>query len=191
MDKKNLITQLLTEASDLKAKLCRDAQFIQALEQIASVLIATKQNGGTIYLCGNGGSAADAMHFTEELVARYKRERPGIKAMHFIDGPTLTCWGNDYGFNTAFARQAETFCSRNDVLIGFSTSGNSENVILAFAAAKERGCKTIAFLGKDGGRLKHSADYQIIVPHQATERIQEIHIVLVHILCEIIETHDA
>jgi D-sedoheptulose 7-phosphate isomerase len=190
MNKKSVITQILTEAADLKTKLCRDSHFIESIEKIADALITVKNNGGTIYMCGNGGSAADAMHFTEELVARYKRERPGIKAMHFIDGATLTCWGNDYGYPTAFARQAETFCTRNDVLIGLSTSGNSENIMLAFDAAKERGCKTIGILGKDGGRIKNNSDYAVVVPHQATERIQEAHIMIVHVLCEILETYE-
>ena len=190
MEKKSVITEILKDAASLKEKISKDPSFIESIERVASCLLTSIRQGGTIYLCGNGGSSADAMHFTEELVARFKRERPGIRAMHFMDAATLTCWGNDYGYSTAFERQAQTFCSEKDVLIGISTSGNSENILLAINAAKKLGCKTVAFLGRDGGKIKNHTDFNIIVPHQATERIQEIHIVVVHILCELIETSE-
>ena len=148
----------------------------------------TVSRGGTIYACGNGGSTCDAMHLCEELVARYKRNRPGIKAMHFMDPSVLTCWGNDVGFDDAFARYAETFCTEKDVVIGISTSGNSRNVIAALTAAKARGSSVIGLLGRDGGVIAPLCNTAIIVPSQATERIQEAHITVIHIWCELLET---
>jgi D-sedoheptulose 7-phosphate isomerase len=128
------------------------------------------------------------MHFTEELVARYKRERPGIKAAHFHDPSVITCWSNDYTFETVFERQARTFCGPLDTLVGISTSGNSANVIRAVNAAKEKGTTTIGLLGKDGGKLATLCDIPLVVPSNATERIQEVHITFVHIFCELLES---
>ncbi len=171
----------------VREKIFADNDFQNKLADTARLLKEVTAKGGTIYSCGNGGSSCDAMHLSEELVARYHKERPGIKAMHFGDPGTLTCWGNDYSYETAFKRCAETFCTSSDVLIGISTSGNSKNVIMAVEAAKEKGSKTIGFLGKDGGVLKSKVDIPLIVPSDNTARIQEVHITLVHILCEMIE----
>ena len=182
------IAELLSESSSHKATLAGDDHFLGAVERAAQQLVRTIDSGGTIFSCGNGGSTCDAMHFTEELVARFKRERAGIKAMHLHDASVLTCWSNDYAFETAFARQVETFCGPNDTLVGFSTSGNSANIIAAVNAAKIRGTKTIGMLGKDGGKLAPLCDLPLIVPSKATERIQEAHITIVHIFCELIET---
>ncbi len=182
------IATLLSESSALKARIAGDSALLATIERAAHQLIKTIKAGGTIYSCGNGGSTCDAMHFTEELVARYKRERPGIKAMHLHDPSTLTCWSNDYAFETAFARQVETFCGPSDTVVGFSTSGNSANIIAAVEAAKKRGAATIGMLGKDGGKLARLCDISLIVPSNATERIQETHITFVHIFCELIET---
>ena len=182
------IAAILTESSNLKAALAQDARFVSAVEAAYKVIEATVRSGGTIYACGNGGSTCDAMHLCEELVARYKRTRPGIRAMHFMDPSMLTCWGNDVGFDDAFARYAETFCTPKDCLISISTSGNSKNVIAATTKAKERGAKVIGLLGKDGGKLASLCNESIIVPSQATERIQEAHITVIHIWCELLET---
>lgn len=184
---KDFVKGICREAAQLKLQISESDELCSKLGDTGRLLLKVSQQGGTIYACGNGGSAADAMHFCEELVARYKRERPGIKAMHFIDGATLTCWSNDYNYTTAFKRQAETFCSSKDVLVCFSTSGNSENIIEAMKAAKSRGCPTILVSGKDGGKGARVADYVLIVPAAATERIQEAHIMFVHIWCEILE----
>lgn len=153
------------------------------------MMVKCIKSGGTIFACGNGGSSNDAMHFVEELVARYKRERRGIKAMHFMDPAVLTCWSNDYDYATAFERQAQTFCGKNDILLAISTSGNSANVNKAVAVCKKNKAKTIALTGKDGGTLKNLADICFVVPANETERIQEVHITLIHIFCELIETH--
>lgn len=182
------IATLLKASADLKNTIAADTTVLTALERAVVQLRETIAAGGTIYSCGNGGSTCDAMHFTEELVARYKRERPGIKAHHFHDPSTLTCWSNDYTFETVFERQVRTFCGPNDTLVGISTSGNSANIVRAVEAARERGTATIGFLGKDGGRLASLCDIPIIVPSNATERIQEAHITFIHIFCELLES---
>ena len=143
--------------------------------------------GNRLYACGNGGSAADAIHLVEELVARYKRDRPGLPAHHFLDPATLTCWSNDYEFETVFSRQVEAMVREGDVLVAISTSGNSPNVVRAVEAAKERGALTVGLTGQDGGRLADLCQEVMIVPADATERIQEAHITVIHLLCEIVE----
>jgi len=143
--------------------------------------------GGRLYACGNGGSACDAMHLVEELVARYKRERPGLPAHHLMDAATLTCWSNDYDYASAFRRQVEAMVRPGDVLVAISTSGNSENVLATVAPARERGALTIGLAGKDGGRLRELCEEILIVPSDATERIQEGHITVIHLLCDLVE----
>jgi D-sedoheptulose 7-phosphate isomerase len=143
--------------------------------------------GNRLYACGNGGSACDAMHLVEELVARYKRDRPGLPAHHLLDAPTLTCWSNDYEFDTAFSRQVEAMGRAGDVLVAISTSGNSPNVLRAARAARERGMLVLGLSGRDGGALGGLCDELLIVPARATERIQEGHITLIHLLCELVE----
>ena len=182
------IQSLLQSSSDLKATLSKTPSFISAVAESAKRIKISLEKGGTIYSCGNGGSACDAMHFTEELVARFKRERKGFRAIHFGDVGMLTCWGNDYSYESAFERCAETFCTPNDVLLGISTSGKSKNVLKAFAKAKEKGTYTIGLTGKDGGEFPNSCDLSLVVPSQATERIQEAHITIIHIWCELLET---
>jgi D-sedoheptulose 7-phosphate isomerase len=182
------IASLLSDSASLKANLAKDAGFNAALASSAQRLAECTKRGGTIFACGNGGSSCDAMHLCEELVARYKRNRPGIKAMHFMDPGVLSCWGNDFSFDGAFARYAETFCTPQDVLVAISTSGNSKNVLAAVEAAKAKGSYVIGLTGKDGGKLAPLADVAIVVPSQTTERIQEVHITCIHIWCELMET---
>lgn len=178
------IVQQLNEALAAKNALTALATEITL---IAEALIKVVKGGGCIYACGNGGSACDAAHFAEELVARYKRERPGIKAQHFGDPGTLTCWANDYSFDEVFARQADTFLTKNDALLVFTTSGNSPNILRALAVAKQKGALSVALLGKDGGKAKALSNLSLIVPSDSTARIQECHGTIVHILCEAIE----
>ena len=180
------ILKNLNEAVQTKQDFCKQAE---KLEQISNILIETISSKGTIYACGNGGSACDAMHLVEELLARYSKERPGIKAAHFMDPGTITCWANDYDYNSAFERQAETLVEKNDCLIVFSTSGNSENILKALRAANGKGAQTIAFLGKGGGAAKSLAKTSLVVESDNTARIQEAHITAVHILVEEIETN--
>ncbi|HEY0022738.1 MAG TPA: SIS domain-containing protein [Longimicrobium sp.] len=143
--------------------------------------------GNRLYACGNGGSACDAMHLVEELVARYKRDRPGLPAHHLLDAPTLTCWSNDHEFDTAFSRQVEAMGRAGDVLVAISTSGNSPNVLRAARAARQRGMLVLGLSGQHGGALRELCDELLTVPAQATERIQEGHITLIHLLCELVE----
>ncbi len=164
-----------------------DETLLNAVEASARALLRVKEKGGCVYACGNGGSTCDAMHLCEELVARFKRERKGIRAMHFMDPSVLTCWSNDYDFATAFERCADTFCTVNDALIAISTSGKSANVLAAVKKANEKGCCTIGLAGKDGGELKNLANIAVVIPGRETERIQEGHILVIHALCELLE----
>lgn len=178
------ILNALDESARIKHALREQAADVLRIgERLAGVF----HEGGRVYACGNGGSACDAMHLVEELVARYKRERPGLPAHHLMDGPTLTCWSNDYDFATVFERQVQTMIRPEDALIAISTSGDSRNVILAAGAARERGALTIGLTGGDGGRLQPLCDEALVVPSSATERIQEGHITLIHLLCEVVE----
>lgn len=182
------VKSIFNESIDLRAAILKDDEFIRNIEIAAAQLIKTVEQGGTVYTCGNGGSACDAIHFCEELIARYKKDRPGMKAQHFMDPGVITCWANDYSYATLFERQAATFCGPNDTLVIFSTSGLSENVLRAATAAKKNGAFVLSLLGKGGGKLPPLSDLSLIVPSNATERIQEIHITLVHIFCEFLES---
>jgi D-sedoheptulose 7-phosphate isomerase len=158
-----------------------------AIAGAAEVMAASFRAGNRLYACGNGGSACDAMHLVEELVARYKRERPGLPAHHLMDGPTLTCWSNDYDFESAFRRQVEALVRPGDVLVAISTSGNSPNVLHAARAALDAGAVVIGLTGRDGGAIKELCTHAIVVPARETERIQEAHITVIHLLCELVE----
>jgi D-sedoheptulose 7-phosphate isomerase len=179
-----LIRDALDDSARVKLALREQAPAILRLaEQICDAF----RDGHRLYACGNGGSACDAMHLVEELVARYKRERPGLPAHHLMDPATLTCWSNDYEYASAFQRQVETMVRPGDVLIALSTSGNSPNVVQAVDAANQRGALTVGLTGKDGGRMRESCRVSLIVPSDATERIQEGHITIIHLLCELVE----
>lgn len=158
------------------------------IEKIASVLVSTIKRGNKIILFGNGGSAADAQHIAAELSGRYKKERRGLPALALTtDTSALTAIANDYGFNYMFSRQVEALASKDDTVIGISTSGNSKNVVFGLNEAKKLGCATIALSGNDGGEMKNIADMNLIVPSENTARIQEMHILVGHIWCQIIE----
>ncbi len=184
---RNSIAAILRESAELKNKVASDAQLISEIDRAAQKMLAVIRADGTIYSCGNGGSTCDAMHLTEELVARYKRARPGIRAMHFADAGTITCWSNDYEFESAFERQAQTFCTKNDFFVGISTSGNSKNVLRAIKAAKAKGTFCVGLLGRDGGTIRPECDVAIVIPEKLTERIQELHITIIHIWMELVE----
>jgi D-sedoheptulose 7-phosphate isomerase len=158
------------------------------LEIAANLCIDSLQNGGKILIFGNGGSAADAQHIAAELVGRYKLERKGMPAIALTtDTSVLTSIGNDYGYNHVFDRQVEALANEGDIAIGISTSGSSDNVISALKLANEVGCKTIGFSGQDGGEMNTLCDINLIVPAQDTPRIQEMHIVIGHTMCHLIE----
>jgi D-sedoheptulose 7-phosphate isomerase len=182
------VSQLCLEATIAKRAAMEALEVQSGLVSSVKLIANSILAGGTIFACGNGGSACDAMHLCEELVAQYKRKRIGIKAIHFMDASTLTCWGNDYDFALAYERYAETFCGKNDTLVAISTSGNSENVIRAAKMAKSRGAKIVVLTGKGGGKLAQLGDAVISIPLSQTERIQECHITCIHIWCELLET---
>ena len=168
-------------------------QFLSSPEQIekcirfSQILVEAYKGGHTVFSCGNGGSHCDAMHFAEELTGRYRKDRRPLGALALGDASHVTCVSNDYGFQYIFSRQVEGLGRAGDVLIGLSTSGNSENVIQAFAAAKAKGMKTVALLGRDGGKIKGLVDLPIIVPVQTSDRIQEMHIKIIHTVIETVE----
>ena len=184
----SIIYSAFIRSAEVKQAISSNSELLSKIKDAAKLLVQCKKQGGTIYSCGNGGSACDAIHFTEELVARYKKERPGIRAMHLMDPAALTCWSNDYNFESAFARQVNTFCTPKDLLVAFSTSGRSKNVLAAVDAAKKLGTKSIGLTGKDGGTLKDQCDLSVVIPSNDTERIQEAHITIVHIFAEILDT---
>jgi len=179
-----MIIEKIKESIDVKLKIIEDERII---EEIFKVFVILK-NAGTIFFAGNGGSAADCQHLATELMVKFQKERKGIKAISLTaDTCIVTAISNDYSFEWLFARQIETLGEKEDVLFVISTSGNSINLINAVNKAKEKGIKTIALLGKGGGNLKKICDNYIIIPSNNTARIQECHIMIGHILCELIE----
>lgn len=158
------------------------------VEAAAGSICKALAEGGSLLLFGNGGSAADAQHFAAELVGRYRRERRPLRAVALTtDSSALTCIGNDYDFTRLFARQVEGLARPGDVVVGISTSGNSENVVRGLAAARERGAVSLLLAGGDGGRAASVADLIILVPSTVTARIQEMHVLIIHLLCERID----
>ncbi len=188
MDKVKFIETSLYESAQVKREIflkCTE-QILKAVEVISNAF----RNGKKLLLCGNGGSAADSQHIATEFVIRLnpKIKRPGLPAIAITtDTSNLTAGGNDIGFENTFARTVEALGNEGDVLIGISTSGNSENVIRAIKTAKEKGLTVIGFLGRDGGRMKELCDIAIIVPSNNTQRIQEGHITIGHIISELVE----
>jgi len=178
--------------SKLVADACATFQSLvtqeETFERVATAAIKTLRSGGKILTCGNGGSAADALHLAEELVGRYRNTRRALPAVCLNADPTLlTCIGNDFGFEEIFSRQVEGIAGKNDVLICFSTSGNSPNILRALDAAKKLGLTTITLLGKGGGKAKGRAEIELIVASDDTARIQEAHTLILHALLERIE----
>ena len=158
------------------------------LEMAANLCIDSINNGGKILIFGNGGSAADAQHIAAELVGRYKLERKGLSAIALTtDTSALTSIGNDYGYHHVFDRQVEALANEGDIVIGISTGGSSDNVISAIKLANELGCKTIGFSGRGGGEMSTLCDVNLVVPADDTPRIQEMHIVIGHTMCHLIE----
>lgn len=158
------------------------------LQKAAQMAINTLKNGGKILLCGNGGSAADSQHIAAELTGRYKRERKGLCAIALTtDTSALTAISNDYGYDFVFSRQVEALARSGDLLLGISTSGNSKNVLNALKVAHEIGCQTLGFSGREGGEMRNLCDVLLISPSNDTARIQEMHILMGHILCDLIE----
>lgn len=184
IDPIDVVADALSEAARVKRAM---HELAPQIVRVAGLIAEAYRQDQRLYACGNGGSACDAMHLVEELVARYKLERPGLAAHHLLDAPTLTCWSNDYDFNDVFARQVEALVRAGDIFIAISTSGDSENVVRAVEEANSRGAITVGLSGRDGGRMRDLCTELLIVPAQATERIQEGHITIIHLLCELVE----
>jgi len=162
--------------------------FSDSIEQIANILINCLKNEGTIYWCGNGGSASDAQHLAGELIGRFVGNRVPLKSIALtVGGAEGSCIANDFGYDQIFARQIEGLGAKGDVLIGITTSGNSQNVINALNFAKSKEMVTIGLLGKGGGKAQEIVDYSIVIPSNTTARVQEMHIMVGHIICDLIE----
>ncbi|WP_276899881.1 D-sedoheptulose 7-phosphate isomerase [Frischella perrara] len=184
----NDIQTELNQAVDVLVKFVNDEHNIQTIQQAALLIADSFKKGGKVLSCGNGGSHCDAMHFAEELTGRYRENRPAYPAIAISDVSHISCVGNDFGYDAIFSRYVEGVGQTGDVLLGISTSGNSANVINAIHAAKAKGMKVIALTGKDGGKISGLADIEIRVPHFGfADRIQEIHIKVIHILIMLIE----
>ncbi len=159
------------------------------IAQAVAEIVCSFRDGGKVLLCGNGGSAADAQHLAAEFVGRFKLERKGIPAMALSTNTSaVTAIGNDYGYDLVFARQVEAFVQPGDIVIGISTSGNSESIVRAIETAREHGAFTIGLTGRRGGRLAECVDIALKVPSDDTARIQETHITIGHIICELVES---
>ncbi|MCW9694588.1 D-sedoheptulose 7-phosphate isomerase [Proteus mirabilis] len=184
----DLIRGELTEAADTLSRFLQDDANIEAIQKAAVLLADSFKAGGKVLSCGNGGSHCDAMHFAEELTGRYRENRLGYPAIAISDVSHISCVSNDFGYEYVFSRYVEAVGKEGDVLLGISTSGNSGNIIKAISAAREKGMKVITLTGKDGGKMAGSADIEIRVPHFGyADRIQEIHIKVIHILIQLIE----
>ncbi|WP_299455363.1 D-sedoheptulose 7-phosphate isomerase [uncultured Microscilla sp.] len=182
------ILKELTEAQSVLEKFVNQTENIQKIAQAAQIMANAMRQGGKVMSCGNGGSHCDAMHFAEELSGRYRDNRQALAALAISDPSHISCVSNDYGYEFVFSRFVEGLGKAEDVLLGISTSGNSNNIIKAVEAAQAKGMKTVILTGKDGGKLAGMADVEIVVPHFGyADRIQEIHIKIIHILIGLIE----
>ena len=186
---KNIIVKCIESSIQTKQKILDNEHIIKQIEKAADIITDSLKTGHKMVLCGNGGSASDALHFAGEIVGRFQMQREPWPAVVLNSNvSSMTAIANDYGYEAVFSRQAEAFLKNGDVLIGISTSGNSENIIKAFDIAKKKGALSVALLGKDGGEIANkNLDSSIIIPSNSTARIQESHIMIIHIICEIVE----
>ncbi|OHD99436.1 MAG: phosphoheptose isomerase [Sulfurimonas sp. RIFCSPLOWO2_12_FULL_36_74] len=185
---KNYIKDQIKKSYETKQAVYQDENLINKIEQVSKLCVELYRGKNKTILAGNGGSAADAQHIAAELVGRYGFDRPSIPSLALTtDTSCLTAIGNDYGYEKIFSRQLEGMGQSGDIFIGISTSGNSKNIINAFISAKEKGITTVALVGRDGGEMAKMADIALVVPSDSTPRIQESHILIGHIICDIIE----
>ncbi len=184
----NRIQQAIQESLEAKSALLHDSALLHSIQQAADMIVECLRHDGKVHFCGNGGSAADAQHLAAELSGRFYFDRPPLnaEALH-CNTSYLTAVGNDYGYDLIFSRLLRGTGHSGDVLIGISTSGNSKNILEAFYAAKEKGIRTIAFTGEKGGLMRDCCDLLLNVPSNDTPRIQECHILVGHIICELVE----
>ena len=188
MENIDIIKQRISDSIAVKQGLLTNDPLLDTVSKLADAIVSCIHNGGKLVICGNGGSASDALHFAGEIVGRFVKERKAWPAVVLnADVATMTAIANDYGYEDVFARQAEGHVKAGDIFVGISTSGNSENVYRAQQKAKEIGALTACLVGKDGGKIGREADFPIIVPCNVTARVQESHIIIIHILCELAE----
>ena len=182
------IKDIIKNSVDVKNKILLDDKLMQTVKDCVYILVTAFKNGNKVLFCGNGGSAADAQHLAAELSGRFYTDRDALpaEALH-CNTSYITAIGNDYGYDVIYSRLVKGIGQKGDVLVGLSTSGNSKNILNAFEVAKEKEMITIAFTGESGGKLKKLSDHLINVPSDDTPRIQESHIMLGHIICELTE----
>jgi len=181
------IQDALQEAHNTIKQFIENQENISVMDEAIKVMAASLKANGRIYSCGNGGSMCDAMHFAEELTGRFRDDRKAVPAMAISDPSHLSCVSNDYGYEFVFSRFLEGWGNEGDCLVAISTSGNSKNVLRAVEFAKVNGIKTIGLLGKGGGQLKDLVDFPLIVPSNVSDRVQEVHIKIIHTFIEGIE----
>jgi D-sedoheptulose 7-phosphate isomerase len=182
------IEEIIKSSIEVKELILNDSELLSKVEKAAELITETYKQGGRVYFCGNGGSAADAQHLAAELSGRFYFDRPPLaaEALH-VNTSYMTAVANDYSYDVVFSREVEAFCKEGDVLIGISTSGNSANVLKAFEVAKRKKVSIIAMTGEGGGKMASECDILIDVPSNDTPRIQESHIMLGHIICQKVE----
>ncbi len=183
------IRQAFDEAQRCLDQFMHDDAMFGRIDRFAGLLVETFEHGGRVYSCGNGGSMCDAMHFAEEFTGRYRRDRRPLPALAFSDPAHMSCVGNDHGFDEVFARQVQAHGRTGDMLLVISTSGNSPNLLRAAVEARSAGVTVVGLLGKGGGPLLALCDHAIIVPGSTSDRIQELHIKIIHTVIEMVERH--
>lgn len=188
MAAETVVTRALTEARGVLDSFITNPAAIDTIEALAVLLHQRFASGHKVMICGNGGSACDAAHFAEELTGRFRKDRMPLPAIACTDVGHITCTANDYGFEQVFSRWVEALGRPGDVLIALSTSGNSPNVQSAVVAARARGMTTVSLLGRGGGKVKGMCDHELIVPGEHSDRIQELHMLVLHVLVEAVES---
>ena len=180
-------TDAASEAIRLMRNLCESESILAEIEEIAGLIVNCFDREGKVLICGNGGSGCDAAHFAEEFTGRFRKDRRALPVIALMDPAHITCAANDFGYDAIFSRSVAAFGRKGDIFIGMSTSGNSANVKEAILKANEIGMTTVALLGRDGGHTKGLSNYEIIVPGLFSDRIQEVHMFVLHILVELVE----
>ena len=181
------LRQSYQDAATLFSSFASDKTQIDKTLVVSSVIAKAFQEGNKVLICGNGGSCCDAIHFAEEFTGRFRKNRKALPVIALSDSAHITCVGNDFGFDEIFSRSVEAYGKTGDIFIGISTSGNSENVLRAASVANQLGLLTLSLLGRDGGKLAGVCDYEFIIPGQSSDRIQELHMAILHILIEGVE----
>ena len=185
---KDKIRKIISESVSVKNSILQNESILNTVDEVASQMVAALKRGNRIYFCGNGGSAADAQHLAAEFSGRFYIDRDALpaEALH-CNTSYITAVGNDYGYDLVYARLIKGIGNTGDFLVGLSTSGNSVNILKAFEVAREKGIVTVGFTGESGGKMKGLCDYLLNVPSSNTPRIQESHIMLGHIVCQLVE----